>query len=883
MKFIALLFAYIFVSQNCFSQEQGITIDFNITDSNSTPLHHAYIKIFQSSKKRIIRYFNSGEKKPVQTTENIKEIDTLIITITHIGYKPFIYQLPITDKQQQYRVHAILSAAQGTLDEVVVASKSYWQNGDTSFYRVNAYTNGTERKLKDVIANLPQFSITNEGKLLFKNKLVSKITIEHQELMADKVDLLLNNFPVHVLEKIEAIENQSENKLLQGLTTGSQTVVNLKIKKQKLKTAFGDIEAGAGLQEQFLLKATAIALYGNVKSIAISNNNNIGNGLGEAGRYEITTAPLRIFEQGKMNLIQSSEVSALDQRMYIRNKRFDNRVQLNTKLGKKRLLHTEGIYISDNMKQHISNNNLFVSDSSFIQRNANSKSKINPATLKLAQKTELHIGNNRSLKLGWAYFSEKHSAQQIEDFNFLNIPSISQLSQQQRTTSITTTAEITHRTNASRANVISAQVSFINIQQQSYSQSPMLAQAYMVDSIYQKSSIHFSQKATHILFSSQWLTQKHKWLLQYQYWQPRYHSMVSLQTNEPMLLDSTIENLGSLERYGTHELIMGFSRKAKWVVPINLFAQLGTAALSNPNVITNPKTQWLPITKLGISHTGKLNTLKNLEWSIDYRSEIPPVYKLRTSLFPQQADGFSRFINYKRALESINATALFSQHFKKPISSIFGSMQYSVQFQSPLSSNSVNALSNQPIFSLISKPSSNFNIALNYLIKSFRIQIAHNSSGFYTQQKDDLNSAKIRTQIAFAEYNLKRGKKFAVKIASTLSKTKFLLSNNERSYFPEVLNWTSQSNATYRIKYFVFESTVSTVQNISGKIKANALIADAGIHYTPSGTKWSGSVFFYNLTNAKNYTVQQVSTLYQTTTNIPLLRRSAFISFYFKF
>ena len=107
-----------------------------------------------------------------------------------------------------------------------------WRRGDTTIYTVDSFITGEERKLKDILTKLPGFAIDDEGKLKFKNKEVAKILVEGEDLFADKVGLLMESFPAHVLAEVQAVENDPKNKLLAGMSLENETIINLKLKKQ---------------------------------------------------------------------------------------------------------------------------------------------------------------------------------------------------------------------------------------------------------------------------------------------------------------------------------------------------------------------------------------------------------------------------------------------------------------------------------------------------------------------------------------------------------------------------------------------------------------------------------------------------------------------------
>src|SRR5690606_25866976 len=114
-----------------------------------------------------------------------------------------------------------------TLNEVEIKAPPIWKRGDTTFYEVEAFKDGDEKKLKDILLKMPDFKEDEHGNILFKKKVIEKITIDGEAIFSDKTKLLMDNFPVHVLETIQAIENQSNQRLLKGLSNENKVFLNL--------------------------------------------------------------------------------------------------------------------------------------------------------------------------------------------------------------------------------------------------------------------------------------------------------------------------------------------------------------------------------------------------------------------------------------------------------------------------------------------------------------------------------------------------------------------------------------------------------------------------------------------------------------------------------
>ena len=66
-----------------------------------------------------------------------------------------------------------------SLDEVtVIAERPVLVQGDTISYKAEVFTKGDERKLEDVLAELPGFDIRDNGDIEVQGKKVDKVMLD---------------------------------------------------------------------------------------------------------------------------------------------------------------------------------------------------------------------------------------------------------------------------------------------------------------------------------------------------------------------------------------------------------------------------------------------------------------------------------------------------------------------------------------------------------------------------------------------------------------------------------------------------------------------------------------------------------------------------------
>lgn len=165
--------------------------------------------------------------------------------ISYVGMKTFeeILTTKETDIIKDYKLKA-----DNVLDEVeLIYEMPVAVKGDTLVYNADSFNNGTERKLEDVLENLPGVEINEDGQIEVEGKVVNKLMVNGKDFFDGDTKLATKNIPSKAVDKIQVLRNYSEVGQLRGVTNNQDNVaLNIKLKEGKENFWFGDITAGAG-------------------------------------------------------------------------------------------------------------------------------------------------------------------------------------------------------------------------------------------------------------------------------------------------------------------------------------------------------------------------------------------------------------------------------------------------------------------------------------------------------------------------------------------------------------------------------------------------------------------------------------------------------------
>ena len=214
-----------------------------VKDSIGIPLEMANAIAIDTVSKAITSYGFSDANGNFML--NLKRDKTYNIKISYIGFKSVDEYV---STQSDDIVKNYIMAYDNTLDEIEIISKMpVTVKGDTIVYNADSFKNGTERKLEDVLKNLPGVEVNDDGQIEVEGKRVEKITVDGKEFFSGDTKLASKNIPSNAVDKIQVLRNYTDVSQLSGVQDNQDRVaINIKLKKGKDKFWFGDVYGGAG-------------------------------------------------------------------------------------------------------------------------------------------------------------------------------------------------------------------------------------------------------------------------------------------------------------------------------------------------------------------------------------------------------------------------------------------------------------------------------------------------------------------------------------------------------------------------------------------------------------------------------------------------------------
>lgn len=268
------LLAILFYFTSIIAFAQSVKMEGVVQDSLNRPLEMANVMAINFDTKAMDSYGITNDKGKFQLT--LQPNTTYLVKISFIGFQS--KELTIVTKNENITKTILLEEGGIELEGVEIVNEMPVSiKGDTIVYNADSFTTGTERKLEDVLKKLPGVEVNADGEVEVEGKKVTKLMVEGKDFFDGDTKLGVKNIPADAIDKVQVLRNYNEIGALKGLENNEESVaMNIKLKKGKKNFWFGDVTAGAGPDNRYLVNPKLFYYNPTYSFNLITNFNNIG-------------------------------------------------------------------------------------------------------------------------------------------------------------------------------------------------------------------------------------------------------------------------------------------------------------------------------------------------------------------------------------------------------------------------------------------------------------------------------------------------------------------------------------------------------------------------------------------------------------------------------
>ncbi len=254
---------------------QNLLITGKVVDSLNSPIEFANVIVLNPETKAIEAFSISSTEGKFKLHLNAGQ--AYILKASFVGYQPFEVSFTPT-KELSENIVIELAIATDYLDEVqVVQEMPIMMSGDTLIYKTDAFTDGRERKLQDVLEKLPGMEVDENGEVRVQGKKVNKVLVDGKQFFDGDTKMATKNIPANAVERVQVLKDYNEVSPMSGMGSEDNLALNIQLKADKKNIVFGDVTGGIGPQKRYLGHANLFFYSPKLNLNLITDANNIGD------------------------------------------------------------------------------------------------------------------------------------------------------------------------------------------------------------------------------------------------------------------------------------------------------------------------------------------------------------------------------------------------------------------------------------------------------------------------------------------------------------------------------------------------------------------------------------------------------------------------------
>lgn len=264
---------FIIVHSIIFSQNK---LSGHVLDNNNQVIISANVILKDRTDKIIAYTFTDVNGKYEITTD---KQGNFVLIVSSMGYEQKKNDIIIENNYVNKTIDFILISKETELKEIVIKTKkSITKKNDTIVFNANSFKQGNEQTVEDLLKKIPGLNVEADGTVKVGNQEVEKIMIDGDDLFDKGYKILTKNMPVNPIEKIELLQNYSNNKHLKGVENSDKVALNLTLKEDAKRVWFGNMQVGYGLvsENRYELRNNLMNFGKKNKYYFLTNLNNIG-------------------------------------------------------------------------------------------------------------------------------------------------------------------------------------------------------------------------------------------------------------------------------------------------------------------------------------------------------------------------------------------------------------------------------------------------------------------------------------------------------------------------------------------------------------------------------------------------------------------------------
>jgi len=246
------------------------------------PLALASVIVMTPQDSTLVTFAQANDKG-IFTVAKLKP-GSYLVKISYVGFLPSILPVDLNAAETARDLgQVVLKEISRELFEVVIktAKAPMTIRGDTIEYDASKFKVPEGSTVEDLLRRLPGIEVGQDGTISTEGQEIRKVTVDGRRFFGGDPKAATKNLPANGISKVQLYNDETEEKKLTGASSAPpEKAMNLTLKDEFKKGAFGKVIAGAGSSERAELKGNYNRFSEAQQLSMIGSGNNTGrNGL----------------------------------------------------------------------------------------------------------------------------------------------------------------------------------------------------------------------------------------------------------------------------------------------------------------------------------------------------------------------------------------------------------------------------------------------------------------------------------------------------------------------------------------------------------------------------------------------------------------------------
>ncbi len=251
-----LLSLFLFLNVVTYAQNKPGQVSGVVTDSENRPISDVTIQVLHGNDQVVDKELYS-DSKGSYFIDGLR-LGTYQLKLSYLGLETLVVNFAITLENPHIRLSKLIlkedSKGLNTV-EIKGAVVPVRVKKDTTEYLAKYYQTREGALLEDLLKRLPGVQVDQDGKITTQGEVINRITLNGKEFFTGDPLLATKNLPVAIINKVQVIDQKSEQAEFSGIDFGRKTkMINVVTDEDKNKGFFGKQSAGYGTNDRYEVK-----------------------------------------------------------------------------------------------------------------------------------------------------------------------------------------------------------------------------------------------------------------------------------------------------------------------------------------------------------------------------------------------------------------------------------------------------------------------------------------------------------------------------------------------------------------------------------------------------------------------------------------------------